>query len=367
MIPPRFPRLSKTFHKAPTPVPEEKVSEPSSTRNPYGGTSHRADPIEFTYPPGDRVSFEKPSRITKSSRLAGASKQSHVLRSALTNGGNAAHFRHHSRTPSIASIDSSKRSSGIMMPPFPVPVRYSSRKLAQSRSEGCQSPTPRSPGAYSRNRGHQRRPLAPRDSLRKVRSAAGMARNGRPNGPPRTRSPMPPSRSDTPQLPPLPKDGLTSPTYVYTTQRPLPYPQHGSRRTSVTGSASISSSVQQSTVVDAIAVTMVGEWMWKYVRRGKHFGDGNHELAADGTVDLTGNGVRHKRWVWLSPYERTVMWSSKQPVSGSALLGKSGRKRESGKARTARGMRFWANEWRKCSPNSVGSRRQGRHADAQGR
>jgi hypothetical protein len=39
-------------------------------------------------------------------------------------------------------------------------------------------------------------------------------------------------------------------------------------------------------------------------------------------------GVRHKRWVWLAPYERAVMWSSKQPTSGSALMGKSGRKCE---------------------------------------
>jgi hypothetical protein len=37
-------------------------------------------------------------------------------------------------------------------------------------------------------------------------------------------------------------------------------------------------------------------------------------------------GIRHKRWVWLAPYERAIMWSSKQPTSGPALLGKSGRK-----------------------------------------
>jgi hypothetical protein len=42
---------------------------------------------------------------------------------------------------------------------------------------------------------------------------------------------------------------------------------------------------------------------------------------------VTNNGVRHKRWVWLAPYERAVMWSSKQPTSGSALMGgKNGRK-----------------------------------------
>ena len=74
-------------------------------------------------------------------------------------------------------------------------------------------------------------------------------------------------------------------------------------------------------MVDAIAQTMVGEWMFKYVRRRKSFG-----VAGTNDIDDTANGARHKRWVWLAPYERAVMWSSKQPTSGSALMGKSGRK-----------------------------------------
>ncbi|TKA37236.1 hypothetical protein B0A54_11221 [Friedmanniomyces endolithicus] len=77
--------------------------------------------------------------------------------------------------------------------------------------------------------------------------------------------------------------------------------------------------------------TMVGEWMWKYVRKRKSFGiaentnDFPHE-SSNGAVSVTGHGTRHKRWVWLSPYERTIMWDSKQPTSGSALMGKKGRK-----------------------------------------
>ncbi|KAI5304017.1 hypothetical protein KEM56_006954 [Ascosphaera pollenicola] len=82
----------------------------------------------------------------------------------------------------------------------------------------------------------------------------------------------------------------------------------------------------QTSVVDAIAQTMVGEWMWKYVRRRRSFTvsenrDNSGKLGEEG-----GSGARHKRWVWLAPYERAVMWSSKQPTSGTALLGKSGRK-----------------------------------------
>ena len=75
-------------------------------------------------------------------------------------------------------------------------------------------------------------------------------------------------------------------------------------------------------VIDAVAQTMVGEWMFKYVRSSKSFG-----LPGSNSVEKeSANGVRHKRWVWLAPYERAVMWSSKQPTSGSALMGNKGRK-----------------------------------------
>ncbi|OLN86506.1 Anucleate primary sterigmata protein A 2 [Colletotrichum chlorophyti] len=53
--------------------------------------------------------------------------------------------------------------------------------------------------------------------------------------------------------------------------------------------------------------------------RRKSFG------VSDNTRDDSSND-RHKRWVWLAPYERAILWSSKQPSSGSALMGKTGRK-----------------------------------------
>jgi hypothetical protein len=90
--------------------------------------------------------------------------------------------------------------------------------------------------------------------------------------------------------------------------------------------------VQPTSVVDAIAQTMVGEWMFKYVRRRKSFGMGESKDNWEGknpdevSANITNSGVRHKRWVWLAPYEGAIMWSSKQPTSGPALLGKSGRK-----------------------------------------
>jgi hypothetical protein len=82
---------------------------------------------------------------------------------------------------------------------------------------------------------------------------------------------------------------------------------------------------EETNLVDAIAGTMVGEWMWKYIRKRKSFGvQEDFPIAEDGTVNISGS--RHKRWVWLSPYERTIMWDNKQPATNNALLGKKGRK-----------------------------------------
>ena len=92
---------------------------------------------------------------------------------------------------------------------------------------------------------------------------------------------------------------------------------------------------EESGLVNSIAATMVGEWMWKYIRKRKSFGvesagDFASHAGEDYGVNFNSNahGTRHKRWVWLSPYERTIMWDSKQPTSGTALLGKKGRKRK---------------------------------------
>jgi hypothetical protein len=105
-----------------------------------------------------------------------------------------------------------------------------------------------------------------------------------------------------------------------------------SRRETDTKTNSSEVSMHQTSVVDSIAQTMVGEWMYKYVRRPKSFRvldkpdwDAKKSVG-EISQSVTNSGVRHKRWVWLAPYERAVMWSSKQPTSGTALMGKSGRK-----------------------------------------
>lgn len=209
-------------------------------------------------------------------------------------------------------------------PPFPVPTRSSSRRIPISVSEGAQSPSPYSTTFFSNtpHRGLGRPPS--KNPLRKVRSAAAVPRFGRSNGKPRA-LPEPLSTLnpalDMPRLPKVPKNDVSS-RYSNETQE-VQQTTHALPLNSLCGPASIDTPGQSTSVVDAIAQTMVGEWMWKYVRKRRSFG-----ITDDVDFDEkgNGNGIRHKRWVWLAPYERAVMWSSKQPTSGPALMGKNGRK-----------------------------------------
>ncbi|WQF88958.1 Putative pleckstrin domain, Mcp5-type [Colletotrichum destructivum] len=219
-------------------------------------------------------------------------------------------------------------------PPFPIPTRASSRRppfSASAPSDGQRSPTKMDAPWHRRGigRSHYRAGSVHRtNSIRKVRSAAALPRNQRSR---RQGSRSPPPFSETteapesPSLPPLPYNDITSPRYDTSSH----YRSHKSRlstttaRTATTDVNSVggaSNGASQATgVVDAIAQTMVGEWMFKYVRRRKSFG------VPDSGKDDSSND-RHKRWVWLAPYERAILWSSKQPSSGSALMGKTGRK-----------------------------------------
>lgn len=305
----------RVFNNPPTPVPEDKevvsMSRPSE------------DSVSSSKMLSNRSSLERPAKVGKAMRNS-MSRQPSIRRSAMIQNGTAAHMR--SRSPSIGSIGSNNH---IQKPPFPVPTRSSSRKIPLSKSEGSQSPTPRSSGAYPGRRpygmrsGHQRK-----DSLRKVRSAAVIQKSGRSRSrsPPLPATPvMPPS----PQLPPLPNDMITNHAFGHRHQL--------STNTSQTATGSVGSAGYQTSVVDAIAASMVGEWMWKYVRKRKTFGGPESPAdirASEEAAALTSNGVRHKRWVWISPYERAVLWSSKQPTNSSALIGKGGRKR---KCRSMRG------------------------------
>lgn len=305
------PMLSRTSKNArpfkpPTPVPEDKEAVPSS-RVSEDSTSNQIT--------SKRSSIEKPAKVGKPARNS-MGRQPSIRRSAMIQNGTAAHVR--SRSPSIGSLGSSNY---IPKPPFPVPTRSSSRNKPFSKSEGSQSPTPRNSGSYAGRRPygvkHQRK-----DSLRKVRSAAPVAKHSRS----RSRSPTLPateSMADAMSIPPLPSDVVSA--------RDLGHRHQFSNATAYTANGSVNTSASQASVVDAIAASMIGEFMWKYVRKRKAFGgpDAPADVSrAAEEASLASHGVRHKRWVWISPYERAILWSSKQPTTGSALMGKSGRKRK---------------------------------------
>ncbi|KAF1361845.1 hypothetical protein EJ07DRAFT_109923 [Lizonia empirigonia] len=281
----------------PTPVPEDKEVMPMPRISEDSQPSHRIG--------SERASLEKAARITKRNSLG---RQPSIRRSAMIQSGTSAHMN-----PGMSSLGSSTQ----VQPPFPVPTRSSSRNNPQSKSEGSASPTPGKGSAYANRRMHATKHQR-KDSLRKVRSAAPVSRTGRS----RSRSPtlpMTPSIPDTDSIPPLPSDIMSASGFGHRHQL--------STNTAHTASQSVTSSNSQASVVDAIAASMIGEFMWKYVRKRKPFG--GPETSTDRAAEeaaLTSGGVRHKRWVWISPYERAILWSSKQPTSGSALMGKSGRK-----------------------------------------
>jgi hypothetical protein len=53
-------------------------------------------------------------------------------------------------------------------------------------------------------------------------------------------------------------------------------------------------------IIQAITITMVGEYLWKYTRR------------TGGSLSTTN---RHKRFFWVHPYTRTLYWSDHNPTS----------------------------------------------------
>ncbi|KAI1156431.1 hypothetical protein F4825DRAFT_446624 [Nemania diffusa] len=271
----------------------------------------------FSLVDGRDGSVRKPSSRPPSVGMNPSSRASIMRKAAMIQNGISSH---HARSPSPTLSD-------IREPPFPIPTRASSRQpafTASAPSDGSRSPSRYGSGWHRRG---SRSAAYRNNSVRKVRSAAALSRGGRyrRQG---SRSPPPMSPSEeapeSPRLPPLPNNDITTPRYR---DNVMPrYKAHKSQlstttaNTENTNAPSVGSSQQVSGVVEAIAQTMVGEWMFKYVRRRKSFG------VAEGTGREENSNDRHKRWVWLAPYERAILWSSKQPASGNALMGKSGRK-----------------------------------------
>ncbi|ORY68735.1 uncharacterized protein BCR38DRAFT_455614 [Pseudomassariella vexata] len=273
----------------------------------------------FSLPEGRETLVRKPSvrPADKPASLNTASRASAMRKSALIQSGIVSH-QGRARSPSFTDVKN---------PPFPIPTRASSRQppmSASAPSDGQRSPI-RMDGSWHR-RGHKAGPSRS-NSIRKTRSAVALPRNNRHRRQGSRSSPPPPmspseEAPESPGLPPLPSNDITTPRRDYAAPRyrgHRPQPSTTTAVTETTNVGSVGSSQQASGVVDAIAQTMVGEWMFKYVRRRRSFG------MADTKGEENSND-RHKRWVWLAPYERAILWSGKQPSSGSALMGKSGRK-----------------------------------------
>jgi hypothetical protein len=308
-------RLESTIEEAPPSISlEESIDQELSQKN--------IDP-RFWREKKD----ENPSSLNAGlNALNNNNKEPNIRRAVLISSGAAAHTQR-PLSPGLSESSSLQAKD----PPFPVPTRASSRKLPISSSDGAASPTPGSTSFFSNHmRKEQGRPPSKKPVLRKIRSAAASTKPSHNDAyPKRPRSPPPPTSSssipESPHLlppPPMPtEDGRTSREYNPDGQR---YQQ---------STPEVLGGNEQTSVVDAIAQTMIGEWMWKYVRRRKSFGmtespAAEFENGRNGSESGSVNGIRHKRWVWLAPYERAVMWSSKQPTSGSALMGKNGRKRK---------------------------------------
>ncbi|KAK6813447.1 Meiotic cell cortex C-terminal pleckstrin homology [Aspergillus parasiticus SU-1] len=296
---------------------------------------HILDAEAHLYDATADLEMKNPSRASRMSPRTRAAplwtRQQDIRRAAMISNGAAAHQR--IRSPSEPSLDGSASGGSSIAPPFPVPIRLSSRKFPVKGSDGQQSPTPSNPRKFS----DQGRPSITRQpTLRRVRSAAAMSQT-EPDRPVTRSSPAMSTSScaaDSPQYPSLPFNDITTPRRIRrASQGRSNNSGHPTRAFSHQRDDSTATSVQPTSVVDAIAQTMVGEWMFKYVRRRRSFGgvgeakdNWEGRNAEEVSANIANSGSRHKRWVWLAPYERAVMWSSKQPTSGPALLGKSGRK-----------------------------------------
>ncbi|EHK25475.1 uncharacterized protein TRIVIDRAFT_72591 [Trichoderma virens Gv29-8] len=203
--------------------------------------------------------------------------------------------------------------------PFPIPARASSRKPSISTSIPSDGRSTPSSTSWHRRSG-SRTYYANSVHVRRVRSANTLPRHERHQRTGSRTPPLSPSTEapESPGLPPLPQNDITTPR----NREGSTYKRHRHQLSNNTVMTAKSEAVSQASsqtpgVVDAIAQTMVGEWMFKYVRRRKSFGVGDAAHKDENSND------RHKRWVWVAPYERAILWSSKQPSSGSALLGKT--------------------------------------------
>jgi len=290
-------RHGRSFFIPPTPVPEADNEDQSPEQLARTESSVRSslDRSTYSYTIGAR-----PFPARTSSLPAGSEKT---------------FLKHYSSQDSLSSNASSSFSARSgPPPPFAIPKRRSSRQMNLDYASGTSTPS-RRPQISPRKRGVSKRSPG-KVGARRTGSAMTRRSTDYERSRPSSR-PMTPQRRVTEQQP---RPQLESNNSFFGHQR-----QESSQdvkdanRVSMIMSESAGIEAGDN-VIDAIAATMVGEWMWKYVK-GKNFG--SDDFMQDPNK---ANAVRHKRWVWLSPYDNTVLWANKRPTSSAALMGKSDRK-----------------------------------------
>lgn len=115
-------------------------------------------------------------------------------------------------------------------------------------------------------------------------------------------------------------------TGMHSRRTSLQHPQHSSTASSSSWneksslptpterSAALTDEMQsKEQLIDAIASTMMGEWVWKVPRRRRP------------SFDLQRAGNKQRRWIWVSLEQRSIMWSSKEPKTMSAMAGSPAR------------------------------------------
>lgn len=224
---------------------------------------------------------------------------------------------------SVASSSNYSKTSGPR-PPFAIPTRKSSREqYAKIRIQRGNNTSPRRSGRSSptkSSKGSQRLQKWPpsQKALRKARSEAAIesAHAVRPIS---ALPPLPPATA-TERGGRVQSSLSTSHSARDLQNGKAPANANRALTSFPMGGASIGSAFQHD-VEEAVAATSIGEWMFKYMRNRKTFGKA-------GETGKT-NESRHRRWVWVLPYERAVVWSNKRPTNPAALMGKAGKKRES--------------------------------------
>lgn len=149
---------------------------------------------------------------------------------------------------------------------------------------------------------------APRKTVRQIRSAINLRPGSSQDGVPPT-----PDRYNHSPASFTPSTAELAPKSYSTPRRPpkrlvkLRPPPQDTPLSSISPASSYFPTSEEISVVDEIARCMVGEYMYKYVRRRRRGSftwrrsparpNGNAEEVEESTI-------RHKRWVWLQPYEK---------------------------------------------------------------